>query len=56
MTDEAPDLHRDMEVAADMAVNAVLKYLHECDIEGDKQKRQWIQNVFDKVITKELAN
>jgi hypothetical protein len=56
MTSEAPNLHRDAEAAAEMAVNAVLKYLHECDIEGEKQKRQWIQSVFDRVISKELSN
>lgn len=56
MDDGIPEFHRDKEAAAEMAVNAVLKYLHECDVEGDQQKRKWIQSVFDRVISKELAN
>lgn len=51
-----PELHREPERAAEMAVNAVLKYLHECDLEGDRQKRQWIKNVFDRVIARELMH
>lgn len=53
--DEAPNLHRDMDAAAEMAVNAILKYLHECDIEGEQQKRKWLQSVFDKAVAKELT-
>lgn len=49
-------LHLDKDTAADMAVNALIKYLRECDVEGEQQKRQWIQNVFDRVITRELAH
>jgi hypothetical protein len=54
--DDSTELHLNKEAAAEMAVNAVLKYLHECDVEGDQQKRSWIQGVFDRVIAKELTN
>lgn len=50
-----PKLHRDAEAAADMAVNAVLKYLHDSNVEGEEQKRHWLQGVFDRVIEKELT-
>lgn len=51
-----PELHREPDAAAEMAVNAVLKYLHECDIEGEQEKRRWLQSVFDRVIAKELTH
>lgn len=56
MIDNVPDLHRDPEAAAEMAANAVLKYLHECDIEGDRKKTEWISKVFDIVKSKELIH
>ena len=54
--EELPDLHRNPEWAAEMAVNAVLKYLHECGVEGEDNKRQWITQVFGLVIAREFAN
>lgn len=53
--DAPPELHREPEVAAEMAANAVLSYLHECGIEGHNDKSAWIKNVFDKVVAKELT-
>jgi hypothetical protein len=54
--DEEHQLHRDKEAAAEMAVNAIIKYLQECDVEGDQQKREWLQGVFDRVFVKVLTH
>jgi hypothetical protein len=51
-----PELHRDPEAAADMAVNAVIEYLRGCGIQGEENKRQWISRVFERVIAKELSH
>lgn len=53
---EPPDLHRDPEAAADMAVNAVLSYLRRCGISDQNEKRKWLTKVFDRVIAKELIH
>jgi hypothetical protein len=53
---EPPNLHRDAEAAADMAVNAVLSYLRQSGITGQSEKRQWISKVFDAVRAKELIH
>lgn len=51
-----PDPLRNSEAAADAAVNAVINYLHECGVEGEEKKRQWIARVFDRIIDKELSH
>jgi phage I-like protein len=51
---DLPELHRDPDAAAEMAVNAVLKYLHECDVEGLENKRKWIEKVYERIKAKEL--
>lgn len=40
------DLHNNPDAAADMAVNAVLKYLRECN---PADKPAWIDKVFEAV-------
>lgn len=54
--EQSPEQHRDQEAASDMAANAVINYLHQCNVEGEAQKRKWITRVFDKVISKELTH
>lgn len=56
MTDEAPELHREPEAALEMAANAVITYMHEADIVGEKQKRSWLQRLFDRIVAKELSH
>lgn len=56
MDEDSVDLHKDPEAAEEMAANAVIRYLHECGVEGDRQKRQWITRVFDQVIARELTH
>lgn len=56
MQEGMPELHVEPSAAEEMAANAVLRYLHECDIIGEQQKRQWIKRVFDRVNAKELAH
>lgn len=53
MTDPS-ELRRDPEAAAEMAANAVLRYLHGCNLEGDQSKKEWLAKVFEKVKAKEL--
>ena len=55
MTGKPEELHRDPEAAADMAVNAVIKYLHGCGVTGEDQKRQWIKRVLERVISREFS-
>ena len=54
--EELPDLHRNPEWAAEMAVNAVLRYLSECGVEGEDNKRQWIAKVYEMAIAKQFSN
>lgn len=56
MTTNLTEMPLDPEMAAEMASKAVLHYLHACEIEGEEKKRAWIQHVFDRVVTKELAH
>jgi hypothetical protein len=51
-----PNLHVDQDAAEEMAANSVLKYLHECDVVGEQNKRQWIERVFNRVKEKELTH
>lgn len=44
-----PKLHQDPEAAAQMAVNAVLKYLKECGLRTQDEKQAWISKVFWKI-------
>lgn len=55
VVDEAPELHRDPEAAAEMAVNAVLIYLRQCGVTGE-EKLKWINRVFERVKAKELIH
>ena len=52
---DGPNLHRDPDMAADMAVNAVCLYLDESGIQDRAARHQWITLVFARVIAKELA-
>jgi hypothetical protein len=54
--EELPDLHRNPEWAAEMAVNAVLRYLSECGVEGEDNKRQWINRVCEMAIARQFSN
>jgi len=56
MEEKSLDLHKSPEVAEEMAANSVLRYLHECDIEGEQNKLKWITRVFDRVKSKELTH
>lgn len=56
MIEEVPELHRDPDAAAEMAVNSVLKYLHECDLVGEEAKRNWLQKVYERIKAKELSH
>lgn len=53
--EETLDLHQHPEAAEEMAANCVLKYLHECKLEGEDRKRGWIQRVFQRVLVKEFT-
>lgn len=46
------ELHREPEAAAEMAANAVLKYLSECGIVEQDAKQKWIAKVFEAVKTR----
>jgi len=54
MQDEV-QLQHDPEHASEMAANAVIHYMHECDVEGENNKRQWLQKVFDTVTDREFS-
>jgi hypothetical protein len=41
------ELHKDPVVAEEMAADAVVQYLHEANVEGEQDKKQWIQRVFE---------
>jgi len=52
MTDEPlAELHKDPNLAAEMAVNAVLFYLNDLNLEA-QEKQFWVNGVFDKVRAK----
>lgn len=49
-------LHLNPEAAVEMAANAVLGYLHQSNVEGEQQKRQWLARVFDRAKAKEFTH
>jgi hypothetical protein len=49
------ELHKDPNLAAEMAVNAVLYYLNELNLEA-QEKHFWVNGVFDKVLAKIAPN
>jgi hypothetical protein len=52
MTDKPlVELHKDPNLAAEMAVNAVLRYLNDLNLEA-QEKHFWVNGVFDKVLAK----
>jgi hypothetical protein len=44
-----PDLHKDPEAAAEMAVRAVLAYLTQSGIEDPAERRRWVEDVCRRI-------
>jgi len=53
--DENVVLHRDPELAEEMAANAVIYYLQECDLREQSARRDWVERVFARVISKKFT-
>jgi hypothetical protein len=49
-------LHKRPEAAAEMAANAVVKYLNDCEFTDPKIKRYWLDIVFNRVKDKASLN
>jgi hypothetical protein len=53
MMDDTPELHRNPEAAAEMAANAVTRYLRESGITDPVARDSWIAKVFEAVRARE---
>jgi hypothetical protein len=49
-------LHKRPEAAAEMAANAVVKYLNDCEFTDPEVKRYWLDIVFNRVKDKASLN
>jgi len=49
-------LHKRPEAAAEMAANAVVKYLNDCEFTDPEIKRYWLDIVFNRVKDKASLN
>lgn len=47
--DRPPELHKNPEAAADMAVSSFIRYLEQADIEDHAEKRRWVEGVCHRV-------
>jgi len=48
-----PELRRDREAAAQMAANALMRYRHQANAQGEREKQDWMAKVLDTVRAKQ---